>query len=499
MSIPSILSDLASRREHREALYKDFHRHPELSLQEYRTAEKIEAELAAYGVDEALHTHREHWSGTFIAVFQPGEENAAGAKAMVADGIVDKVPKPDVYLGQHVLGSLPGGAVGIRPGPLFSAAASIEITLHGKGSHGSMPNLGVDPIVLGSAIVGRLQTIVSHEVAPKETAVVTVGSFHAGTKSNIIPDSAVLQLNTRAFNKDVEKHLHEAIERIVRAECEAARSPKPPEFRYYDQYPLTSNHAEPTAKVRAAFDGPWHRGDHRGRFAVADREQVMSAADTAPVNPTGFKGNDSALFGIVLAVVAFWLFAQTTMNIGPLMAEDVGMPMPVMNIAISLSALFSGMFIVVLGGLGDRYGRVKIVFLGKVLNIVGSLLIAFAIEGALATPMILLGRILQGLAAGAIMPCTMALLKACWDGRDRQREVSMWSIGSWGGSGMIAIFGGFMASTVLGWRAIFVICALVSMASIALVRQIPESAPLAGPPRPIGSAPFPWRWAWQHC
>src|SRR5690606_5048135 len=262
MSIQSILSDLASHRESYEELYRHFHRNPELSLQEYRTAERIEAELASFGIDEvlrigntggvaglrngdgpvvamrgdidalpmaersgkdyaaegvtqvdeatgketpvahtcghdfhavcllgatrALHDHRGEWSGTFVAVFQPGEENAAGAKAMVADGIVDKVPKPDVYLGQHVLGSLPGGAVGIRSGPLFSAAASIEITLYGKGSHGSMPNLGVDPIVLGAAIVSRLQTIVSREVAPKETAVVTVGSFHAGTKSNII-------------------------------------------------------------------------------------------------------------------------------------------------------------------------------------------------------------------------------------------------------------------------------------------------------------------------
>ena len=331
MSIQSILADLDSTRDAREALYKHFHRNPELSLQEYRTADRIEAELAAYGVEEvlrigktgvvailrngdgpvvamrgdtdglpmaersgvdyaaegvtqvdeasgqaipvahtcghdfhivcllgatqALHDHRDDWSGTFVAVFQPGEENAAGAKAMVAAGIVDKLPRPDVYLGQHVLGSLPGGAVGIRSGPLFSAAASIEITLQGKGSHGSMPNLGVDPIVLGAAIVSRLQTIVSREVAPRETAVVTVGSFHAGTKSNIIPDSAVLQLNTRAFDKDVEKHLHEAIERIVHAECEAARSPKRPEFRYYDQYPLTSNHEEPTVRVRAAFDG----------------------------------------------------------------------------------------------------------------------------------------------------------------------------------------------------------------------------------------------------
>ncbi len=330
MSIKTILSDLDSSRDALEALYKHFHRHPELSLQEYATADRIEQELRGRGIDEvlrigktglvailrngdgpvvamrgdidalpmaersgvdyaaegvtqvdeatgkdtpvahtcghdmhivcllgatwALHAHRDAWSGTFLAVFQPGEENAAGAKAMVAAGIVDKVPKPDVYLGQHVLGSLPGGAVGIRTGPLFSAAASIEIVLHGKGSHGSMPNLGVDPIVLGAAIVSRLQTIVSREVAPRETAVVTVGSFHAGTKSNIIPDSAVLQFNTRAFDKEVEKHLHEAIERIVRAECEAARSPKPPEFRYYDQYPLTSNHEEPTLKVRAAFD-----------------------------------------------------------------------------------------------------------------------------------------------------------------------------------------------------------------------------------------------------
>ncbi|RZA18664.1 MAG: MFS transporter [Lysobacteraceae bacterium] len=207
----------------------------------------------------------------------------------------------------------------------------------------------------------------------------------------------------------------------------------------------------------------------------------MDTPTGSTAGTAGFKGNDSALLGIVLAVITFWLFAQTTLNIGPMMAGDVGMPMPLMNIAISLSALFSGMFIVVLGGLGDRFGRVRIVFLGNLLNIAGSLLIAFAFDAA-ATPMILLGRILQGLAAGAIMPSTMALLKAYWDGKDRQRAVSMWSIGSWGGSGLTAIFGGYMASTALGWRSIFVIGALVSIASILLMRQIPESAPLAGRP-----------------
>lgn len=209
---------------------------------------------ALLGAAQALQAHRDAWSGTFLAVFQPGEENAAGARDMVANGIVDKLPTPDVYLGQHVLGTLPGGAVGTRAGAMLSAAASIEITLHGKGSHGSMPELGVDPIVLGAAIVTRLQSIVSREIAARETAVVTVGSFHAGTKSNIIPETAVLQLNTRAYDSSVAEHLHEAIERIVRKECEAARSPREPEFRYYDQYPLTENHVEPTARVRAAFD-----------------------------------------------------------------------------------------------------------------------------------------------------------------------------------------------------------------------------------------------------
>lgn len=192
-----------------------------------------------------------------------------------------------------------------------------------------------------------------------------------------------------------------------------------------------------------------------------------------------FKGNDSALLGIVLGVITFWLFAQTTLNIGPDMAKSLNMSMEVMNIAIATSALFSGMFIVVAGGLADRIGRVKIATIGNIFGIIGSLLIAFAIPG-LAAPMLLVGRAFQGLCAGFIMPSTMALLKTYWQGADRQRAVSMWSIGSWGGSGLAALFGGFMASTVLGWRSIFIICAIVSVLSILLMRQIPESAPAAG-------------------
>ncbi|RSZ65168.1 MFS transporter [Corynebacterium hylobatis] len=207
----------------------------------------------------------------------------------------------------------------------------------------------------------------------------------------------------------------------------------------------------------------------------------MTTTSTPTAGKTTFQGTDSALLGIVLAVITFWLFAQTTMNIGPLMADDIGMPMEVMNIAISLSALFSGMFIVMFGGFGDRFGLMRIALLGNIFGIVGSLFIAFAFGDA-SSAMVLLGRILQGLSAGAIMPSTMALLKVYWDGPARQRAVSMWSIGSWGGSGLTALFGGFMASTALGWRSIFIISAIVSVLSIILMRQIPEAAPGAGKP-----------------
>ena len=215
--------------------------------------------MGLLGACLAYQRHRDAWRGTFVGVFQPGEETAAGARDMVEGGIAEAMPKPDVYLGQHVLASVPGGAVATTPGPVLSAASSIRVVVHGKGSHGSMPELGVDPVVLAATIVVRLQTIVSREVPARETAVVTVGAIHAGTKSNIIPASAELLINTRAYDSGVEKHIHEAIERIVRHECAAARSPEEPEFTYYDSYPLTDNNADVTATVRGAFDA-WFGG-----------------------------------------------------------------------------------------------------------------------------------------------------------------------------------------------------------------------------------------------
>ena len=206
------------------------------------------------GALKAFNEHKDAWRGTYIGVFQPGEETAQGAKYLVENGITSMIAKPDVYLGQHVLGAIPAGTVGIRSGAFLTTAASIRVHIFGKGSHGSMPELSVDPVVVASSIVLKLQTIVSRELAAKDYAIVTVGALNAGSKSNIIPDDAELLINTRTYSEDTQKFVHNAIERIVRGECELARCPKEPEFTYYDCYPLTNNDQNASLRVRKAFD-----------------------------------------------------------------------------------------------------------------------------------------------------------------------------------------------------------------------------------------------------
>ena len=188
----------------------------------------------------------------------------------------------------------------------------------------------------------------------------------------------------------------------------------------------------------------------------------------------GLRGNDTLLYGIILGVLAFWLFAQTTLNIAPAMAADLGIATNVMNIAVSITALFSGIFIVVVGGLADRVGRVKILTWGFVLSIAGSLLVGLAPAGALAVPLLMLGRICQGLSGAFIMPASLALIKTYWADAGRQRAVSLWSMGSWGGSGFAALFGGLMAENV-GWRWIFFASAAVAAVGMLMVRGTPES------------------------
>ena len=164
--------------------------------------------------------------------------------------------------------------------------------MFGKGSHGSMPHMGVDPVVLAASIVLRLQTIVSRETQPGEFAVVTVGSSIAGTKSNIIADRAVLLVNIRTYDDTVREKVLAGIERIVRAECEASGSPEQPTFDYYDQYPLTDNDPETSAKVDQAFRA--HFGDDRviglGRVTASEDFSRVPDAFGTPYTYWGVGG-----------------------------------------------------------------------------------------------------------------------------------------------------------------------------------------------------------------
>ncbi|TJX12941.1 MFS transporter [Tissierella creatinini] len=185
-----------------------------------------------------------------------------------------------------------------------------------------------------------------------------------------------------------------------------------------------------------------------------------------------YEGNDMLLLGIVLGVVTFWLFAQTTLNIAPTIREDLGIDVNTSNIAVSITALFSGIFIVVIGGLGDKIGRVKFTKIGLILSIVGSLLIAASPVGT--SSFLMLGRIIQGLSAAFIMPNTLAIIKDYYQGPARLRAFSFWSIGSWGGSGLCSLFGGIIASTI-GWRWIFWMSIIVAIISFLLINNTPES------------------------
>jgi amidohydrolase len=330
----SILRGLHDELEELEALYKDIHSHPELSLQEKRTAglaaERLKAadfevtegvggtgvvgllengdgptvmlraDMDALPVKEAtglpyastvtatdpdgnetpvmhacghdmhvtwlagatrlLAEAKDAWHGTLMAVFQPAEEVAAGAQAMIDDGLFKRFPKPDVILGQHVM-PMSAGTIASKSGVVTSAGDSFQIRMFGRGAHGSMPQASIDPVVMAASTVLRLQTIVSREVAPSDAAVVTVGALQAGTKENVIPDEAVIKLNVRTFDENVRQHVLDAIERIVNAESEASGAPRPPEITPLDRYDLVRNDDQATELVRDALHA--HFGDER--------------------------------------------------------------------------------------------------------------------------------------------------------------------------------------------------------------------------------------------
>ena len=177
------------------------------------------------GVARLMAANKAKWSGTLVMIGQPAEERGAGARMMLADGLYTRFPKPQYALAFHDAAQFPAGKIGYTPGYALANVDSVDITVKGVGGHGAYPQTTKDPIVLASRIVGALQTLVSREISPLDSAVVTVGSFHAGAKHNIISDEAKLQLTVRSYSDEVRDHLLDGIARIAKGEAIAAGMP----------------------------------------------------------------------------------------------------------------------------------------------------------------------------------------------------------------------------------------------------------------------------------
>ncbi|MFI0239147.1 amidohydrolase [Streptomyces sp. NPDC016845] len=343
----TVTAGLAALQEDLAALYRDLHEHPELSLQETRTAGLLARRLRAAGFDEVaediggtgvagvvrngegpvvmlradidalpveeltdlpyasrvrgvdadgrevpvmhacghdmhaaclsgaaalLAQARDQWSGTLLVVFQPAEELVRGARDMVAAGLFERFPKPEIVLGQHV-GPLPAGFIGYGTGPVMAASDSLDITLHGRGAHGSRPEASVDPVLMAANVVTRLQGIVSREVPPAETAVVTVGRLQAGTKENIIPATAELGVNIRTYTPQIRTLVRTAVERVVRAESQASAATAEPGFDWRASAPALVSDPEKTQATVAAFAA------HFGQERLMPMPQVNASED----------------------------------------------------------------------------------------------------------------------------------------------------------------------------------------------------------------------------
>jgi amidohydrolase len=227
---------------------------------------------------ETLYTCREHWKGTLIALFQPNEETGRGAQEMVDDGLYDRmkhdVPHPDFVLGGHSM-PMRAGRVSTRIGVFNSAADGLRVTLYGRGGHSARPHTTVDPVVLASSVVMKLQTIVNRQINPLDSAVVTVGSVQAGQTGNVIGDQAVLQISTRALSENSRSRVFSSINQMIRAECIAMESPQEPLFETTSSFPLLENDPDLTKDISKAFR------DHFGGAFDSDAAISMGAEDMA--------------------------------------------------------------------------------------------------------------------------------------------------------------------------------------------------------------------------
>ncbi len=221
-----------------------------------------------------LAEHKEAWSGTVVLIGQPAEETIGGARKMLDDGLYKRFPKPDFALALHCRSDSPVGEVFYRPGPMLASSTSLNVTIRGKGGHGAMPHLTVDPITLAALAILDFQTIVSREVEAIQPAVVTVGSIHGGQKHNIIADEVKLQLTLRAYSEPVRLQLIKGIERRVEGLAQAHRAPAP-SVEVQEYTPATVNNPDLVARVAPLLKK--ELGDDR----VKPVDPVMGAEDFA--------------------------------------------------------------------------------------------------------------------------------------------------------------------------------------------------------------------------
>ncbi|MEU8762891.1 amidohydrolase [Streptomyces sp. NPDC048659] len=237
---------------------------------------------AAVGAAEVLARTAARWRGTLVVLGQPAEETLTGARAMLADGLYARCGRPDAVLAQHAA-PLPAGLVahGTGRAPITAASVALEVVLHGRGGHAATPHLTVDPVVTAAAVITRLQTVVSRESAPAEELTLTVGTVHAGTAVNVVPDTAELGIGLRARSDASLDRALAAVERVIRAECAASACPREPTITVVSRAPALWGDPAATGAVRAAHTELF------GAARVADWPPSSAAEDFALYGDAG--------------------------------------------------------------------------------------------------------------------------------------------------------------------------------------------------------------------
>jgi hippurate hydrolase len=254
-----------------------------------------------------LADHRESWSGTLVLIGQPAEEIGGGAKAMLADGLFVRFPRPDAAVALHVDPEMKAGTIGYRAGNLYASVDSVDIVVHGKGGHGAFPHTAIDPVVQAAHLIIDLQTLVSRETNPLEPAVITVGSIHAGTKHNIIDSACKLQLTVRAYSPEVRERLKQGIVRKTKAAASSAGAPEP-DIEFSDDTPATINDSALVEKLVPAF------------------QRTLGSKNVIEVLPV-MGGEDFSQFGLAgVPIAMFRLGTQDTRRIESFAEREQPLP-----------------------------------------------------------------------------------------------------------------------------------------------------------------------------